>query len=591
MYFFNTKNFKTRPGSTFDRTALSIASNTEEENPFDPQPPNKQIERTVDLLRSGEISRAMRCLQSLDSNSTPINEVFKLMQDLHPTPNSDDSLPPLPTDLPKIEIDQSTALKVIKNSAKKSTPCGALSVRNEFLKQLIGSLASSLEEECLDVFTWLFNMIGNGLIPTEIMEVLKDTQGMAIDKKTGGIRPLGLRDSYINLTAKAALIVCKVDIEKIFRKVNYALAGKKKMDELISLMSHSFHTNPNFDRIFIDATNAFNCISRREAFQKSLEVCPILSTLIHALYGSPTKVWLRKDSTDQWSYIEGKTGSVQGCVLGPLIHALSTLNAYNQVARFMECHQNSFMGAYMDDVTLVGKTAVTARGFEIFRKESEKVGTKLNFKKGKTEVMLGVQNNKDDLQRAINKYTDLGFPPENILIHPKNGGDDRAYGYTHLGVPRGSRCYLKSAFDAALDKVEVATNRLSLLENAQDQWALLAWAIKPKFPFLLRHLPPSITHRKIGRINHMLRKCFTKIIGQPMSDRAWEQAGLPTQWVDLAWVTSKKPTSQLSPLTSLKQKQQLWKRYRLLKPTSHSLMRPKPPSKMQWYLPPQDQTT
>ena len=49
-----------------------------------------------------------------------------------------------------------------KNSSRSSSPCGIFATRNEFLKDLVGSCSTTLEEDCLDVFTWLFNIIANG---------------------------------------------------------------------------------------------------------------------------------------------------------------------------------------------------------------------------------------------------------------------------------------------------------------------------------------------------------------------------------------------------------------------------------------------
>ena len=68
------------------------------------------------------------------------------------------------------------------------------------------------------------------------------------------------------------------------------------MDELIAIMTHAFLTRPDHDRLFIDATNAFNCISRKKAFQTSLQICPSLSTLIHS---HPLSLWNDDQDLDQ----------------------------------------------------------------------------------------------------------------------------------------------------------------------------------------------------------------------------------------------------------------------------------------------------
>ena len=60
------------------------------------------------------------------------------------------------------------------------------------------------------------------------MSVMRSTQGAAIPKRNNKIRPLGLRDTMVNLALKVALKMCKDIIYGIFDdSINYALAGSK----------------------------------------------------------------------------------------------------------------------------------------------------------------------------------------------------------------------------------------------------------------------------------------------------------------------------------------------------------------------------
>ena len=300
------------------------------------------------------------------------------------------------------------------------------------------------------------------------------------------------------------------------------------MDELIAVMTHAQLATPEHDTLYIDAINAFNSISRKKAFETALKLCPQLAHLIHGLYGSTTRVWTRKDDFNSWTYVEGKTGSVQGCVLGPLIHGLSTLEAYTAVDNEFRHHPDMFMGAYMDDVALRGNSHVVVRAFNIFKEKTTAIGSKVNFGQGKTEVLLGRYENQQDLDFSIASYVAAGIPLENIKLHPDNSDNDPIYyGYMHLGVPRGSIEYQRAAFDAQLDKKEIATRKISALDKAQDQWLLLNWVTKHKFTYLLRHVTPLITHENLGRIDHILRTSFCHIGGHAIDDLAWNQAQLP----------------------------------------------------------------
>lgn len=228
---------------------------------------------------------------------------------------------------------------------------------------------------------------------------------------------------------------------------------------------------------------------------------------------------MRKGDFHHWSFIEGKTGCVQGCVLGPLVHGLSSRSAYSQTARYLSCSRDSFLGAYMDDVAISASTPNAVRAFQILQEETSRVGENINFDKGKTEVMLGMKQNDEEVRRAVERYTVAGFPLENIQIHPGNGGDPRAYGYSHLGIARGSKRFQEAEYTSSLYKIESQAEKLSGLEHAQDQWVLLNWVVKQKFAYLLRHLPPSVTGPQLERIDFMLRGWFTRVAGQPA--REW----------------------------------------------------------------------
>ena len=134
---------------------------------------------------------------------------------------------------------------------------------------MIGSLQIVEERTLLEKLTWLLTAIVNGKLLTTVEDLTRSTQGMAIPKKDGKVRPLGMRETLVNLAIKSLLQTLKGDIIRTFDGVNYALDASKKMDELIAMMSNALLARPDHDRVFIDAKNAFNECRRDKATETS----------------------------------------------------------------------------------------------------------------------------------------------------------------------------------------------------------------------------------------------------------------------------------------------------------------------------------
>jgi hypothetical protein len=358
--------------------------------------------------------------------------------------------------------------------------------------------------------------------------LIKSTQGIAIPKKDNKIRPVGLRDGFLNLTSKCVLKHLQEDTFKIFDGINYALAGPKKMDELIALVAHSFRVQPDHDRIFIDCTNAFNRVDRAEAATEILNTCPKLAKYFYFLYEDNTNIWMRSDE-ETWSTIIGSQGGVQGCVQAPIIFGFGSLKPYKSINALLSLKENAFFGAFLDDSVISAAHEDAITGFDIFRADGPKHGLDINYAPNKTVVLLGRCDNEEEMRRRILAYTERGIPLTNIKVHPDNGGAEEDYGYVHLGVPVGSKLYQHDHLHSLVDKFISSCECDNIVDSAQEKWVYLLWVIRQKFPFWFRHMCPSITATVQTKVEDHLRSKFNTILGQTTLNREWEQACLPTR--------------------------------------------------------------
>ena len=92
---------------------------------------------------------------------------------------------------------------------------------------MIRSLQTEEERTLLEKLTWLLTTIVNGKLPLSAEEVISSTQGLTIPKKDRKARPLGLRETLVNLALKILLQMTKDKLTATFNGVNYALSGRK----------------------------------------------------------------------------------------------------------------------------------------------------------------------------------------------------------------------------------------------------------------------------------------------------------------------------------------------------------------------------
>lgn len=399
---------------------------------------------------------------------------------------------------------------------------------NEIPKLLIGRSNNPDELNCLESLTWMINRTANGNVPLDVTSILISTVASPIPKKDNSIRPLGLRDGYINLTTKCVLKKIQKETIRTFEGRNYALAGPKKLDELVALIRHAYISRPDHDRLFIDCTNAFNKVDRVEAAKAIVATCPILARYFYFLYQNNNNIWAREND-NTWKTITGSQGGTQGCVLAPIVFGFGSLTPYTNIDEFLKSKDNGLFGGYLDDCSISAAHEDATTAFRMFQTDGPKHGLEINYGPNKTVVLLGKCTDLEETQQRIATWVGMGIPLSNIKIHPENDGPTEDYGYIHLGVPIGSNEYQHQHLHNLVDKYIEGCKCDEVVQNVQAKWVYLLWVIRQKFPFWFRHMCPSITSSVEGKIDTHMRSKFDMVLGQPTLDREWIQACLPTK--------------------------------------------------------------
>ena len=124
----------------------------------------------------------------------------------------------------------------------------------------------------------------------------------------------------------------------------------------------------------VDVANAFNTLSRQAILEGSTMWCPAVFNYLKFAYGGPTPLFHRGH------VIGSKTGTQQGCPLGPLGFSLGIQDIVNSLSR-----PGILLNAwYLDDGTLVGDGAAIGATYQHLRAELAKRGLRIN--EGKCRV-------------------------------------------------------------------------------------------------------------------------------------------------------------------------------------------------------------
>ena len=154
-------------------------------------------------------------------------------------------------------------------------------------------------------------------------DYLKITKLAPLRKSNGGIRPIGVNETLLNLCSRIALRQCTEMISSYLHNLDFGF-NRKGATEAVShcIMFTWSHLEKNAKRFIIikfDFTNAYNSLLRSKIFQVVHQYCPQLLPFLYFRYqGVKFKFPTMLDN----DLIECNSGVCQGCPLSPAIFQL-----------------------------------------------------------------------------------------------------------------------------------------------------------------------------------------------------------------------------------------------------------------------------
>ena len=441
-------------------------------------------------LEDGNVRGAVRLLCSDDRPAPFSQESFIKLQAKHPSAPSDRIPVPNPHATLALSVDESDVLKAVR-----SFPAGSSAGLDGFGPQHLLDLVSCLESgaDLLTALTAFVNLLLAGKCHRDVSPILFGGRLIAIDKKSGGIRPIAIGSTFRRVVAKCANAFADSKLAPVFSPRQLGVGIPSGCESAIHATRRFLQSMPsNFVVAKIDFSNAFNSLRRDAMLQAVYDSIPELYSFCHLAYGH--------NSLLQFGSLPllSQEGAQQGDPLGPLLFCLTVHPLLSSLSSQLVC-------GFMDDFTLGGLEVDVTDDVNRIGLEGQRLSLHINSEK-------------------CELITHADFLPASPVL--------KSFSHVDLNCSSllGAPLFKGQTLDAALDKfcsdLERAIDRLKLIESHDALVLLRSCFSAPKVQHFLR-CSPCLNHPALSSFDRLLKLGISRITNCSLSDSQWLQASLP----------------------------------------------------------------
>lgn len=459
-----------------------------------PPNPNEQLARLISSkIEDGNLRAASRILNSDDKIADNTTSTHQQLADKHPLsdPQRDFHALPEPFDssISPLQVTDQEVLKGI-NSFPAGSSGGPDGIRPKHLLDLVNSQDSHF----IGKVTKLVNLLLAGHCPTPVAKFLFGANLTALEKKSGGIRPIAVGYVWRRLAAKCAAFAASSKLHSYFQPRQLGVGTRGGCEAAVHACRRFMDSMPD-DHVLakLDFSNAFNSIHRDSMLQSVLLHVPEIYPLCWLSY--------RHDSVLKFRNFEilSQEGVQQGDPLGPLLFSLS-------IHPLLQNLHSDLVVGYMDDLSLGGSEVTVATDIDNIISAGHKIGLKLNTHK--CEIISKSNSH------SSNSFADF------VRVNP---GDA-----TLLGAPLSAGQAMDNILQQKLDNLIKTSERLKLI-SAHDALVLLKSCCGvPSITYLLR-CAPCVGHTLLPTFDNQLRIALSSILNVSLDTNQWIQASLPVK--------------------------------------------------------------
>ncbi len=233
--------------------------------------------------QDGRYSKAIQALTS-DGLASPSPEILQEMRKKHPqAPPPSVPLDPVPS--PAI-LSEPAVLKGVHSFPNASAP-GPSGLRPSHLQEAIRCPSPDCAAQALTTLTSLVNLLAAGRAPPSVLPHLCGATLLASPKKSGGHRPIAVGEVMRRLTSKCLASTSRSSAISSLTPLQLGVGVKGGCEAIIHSTSHLLSSSNDPDQcwcLFLDFSNAFNCISRESMFAEIRQRIPHLAAWMESCY-------------------------------------------------------------------------------------------------------------------------------------------------------------------------------------------------------------------------------------------------------------------------------------------------------------------
>ena len=342
---------------------------------------------------------------------------------------------------------------------------------------------------------------------------------LALQKKSGGIRPIAVGYTWRRIAAKCANSFALGRVADYLQPLQVGVGVKGGCEAAVHATRRFIESMPD-DHVVakLDFSNAFNSLHRGPMLEAVNSVLPELNSFCGLSYGQPSILRYGNHR------IQSSEGVQQGDPLGPLLFCLTLhplLNSLNADLRI----------GYLDDLTLGGIQSTVEEDVNRLIEESGKIGLNINISKCELIALASNPSNNSNILSAFRHML-----PEQASL---------------LGAPLLPGSLMDSSLSTQCANLERAVNRLKLI-SAHDSLTILRNSLSaPKLNYILR-ASPCAGHTSLTTFDEILRQAICCIVNINLTEVQWLQASLPVRFggLGIRSVSSLAPSAFLASAVS-----------------------------------------